>query len=234
MPRLIAKCSAYRAPELLFGARNYDPIAIDLWSLGACLAEIFTSLRLCCDDMDDDQDDSSQDEKDENRAFLVPQSSRIGDPDSYWKRDSLFEGSRGEIGIAWSIFKIFGTPTKDNWPVSKFITVFRVFNPKFSRNSKNCLVPSPSSSMSCPASLSRRCFQTSLRHPLCHRHPQYWIFLSGCSNIHPHHEYRRKMLLNTHGSQRVPCAFRETTNLIIQGSMASIVLNIMEGRLEIS
>ena len=67
--------------------------------------------------MEDDRDD---DLKNENtlRAFLVPKSLRIGHPNSYWKRESLFDGNRGEIGVAWSIFKIFGTPTKNSWPVS--------------------------------------------------------------------------------------------------------------------
>lgn len=64
--------------------------------------------------MENDQDD------DENvpKAFFVPEALRIGYPDSYWQRDTLFKGSRGEIGLAWSIFKIFGTPTKESWPVS--------------------------------------------------------------------------------------------------------------------
>ena len=36
----------YRAPELLFGTTDYDACAIDLWSMGAVLAEFFTPLRL--------------------------------------------------------------------------------------------------------------------------------------------------------------------------------------------
>jgi len=92
------------------------------------LAEFFTPLRLCCDDMEDDQDDDLQDENDETalRAFLVPKYLKLGHPNSYWKRESLFEGNRGEIGVAWSIFKIFGTPTKDNWPVSDVTPAFHV------------------------------------------------------------------------------------------------------------
>ncbi|KAF8274302.1 kinase-like domain-containing protein [Lactarius quietus] len=35
----------YRAPELLFGARKYDAMACDLWSLGATFAEFFTTLH---------------------------------------------------------------------------------------------------------------------------------------------------------------------------------------------
>jgi hypothetical protein len=89
------------------------------------MAEFFTPLRLCCDDMDD-QDEDLQEDKNDSGAFLVPNFLRIGHPNSYWKRDSLFEGNRGEIGTAWSIFKIFGTPTKDSWTVSDVTHVFHV------------------------------------------------------------------------------------------------------------
>lgn len=78
--------------------------------------------------MDDDQDDDLEAHKDQNvlEPFLVPKSLRIGSPNSYWKRDSFFDGNRGEIGVAWSIFKIFGTPTKESWPVSDATLVFDV------------------------------------------------------------------------------------------------------------
>ncbi|EIW72037.1 hypothetical protein TREMEDRAFT_24220, partial [Tremella mesenterica DSM 1558] len=33
---------AYRAPELLFGDKTYDPQAIDIWAAGCTLAEFFT------------------------------------------------------------------------------------------------------------------------------------------------------------------------------------------------
>ncbi|KAF9561613.1 kinase-like protein [Agrocybe pediades] len=116
---------AYRAPELLFGTRHYDQCAIDLWSVGATFAEFFTALRL--ESGDDDDDDEDEDEEDEEREreqdedtrlapFIVPRYLRIGYPGAQWKRDTLFNGERGEIGLAWSIFKIFGTPTEENWP----------------------------------------------------------------------------------------------------------------------
>jgi cyclin-dependent kinase 8/11 len=113
---------AYRAPELLFGSRNYDHVAIDLWSLGTVFAEFFTALRLSGeeDDGDDDDDDDEPDDTSEGvriEPFIVPKYLRIGYPGAQWNRDSLFNGERGEIGLAWSIFKIFGTPTSNNWPV---------------------------------------------------------------------------------------------------------------------
>jgi cyclin-dependent kinase 8/11 len=111
---------AYRAPELLFGTRNYDQVAIDLWSLGAVFAEFFTALRLSGDEDDgDDDDDMEQDDIPEDIPlvpFIVPKYLRIGYPGAQWNRHSLFNGERGEIGLAWSIFKVFGTPNPDNWP----------------------------------------------------------------------------------------------------------------------
>ncbi|TRM70577.1 kinase-like domain-containing protein [Schizophyllum amplum] len=111
---------AYRAPELLFGPRTYDPFAIDMWSLGATFAEFFTSLSLYLDDDNDgfpEDEDAVEDEEDARPvAFHVPRFLRIGYPGSKWARETLFNGSRGEIGLAWSIFKIRGTPTPELWP----------------------------------------------------------------------------------------------------------------------
>ncbi|KAJ3508273.1 hypothetical protein NLJ89_g5848 [Agrocybe chaxingu] len=115
---------AYRAPELLFSSRSYDPIALDLWSLGATFAEFFTPLRLSseeedeCDD-DDQTEDNEEPDDDQPRPlepFIVPKYLRIGYPGAQWTRDTLFNGERGEIGLAWSIFKILGTPTDETWP----------------------------------------------------------------------------------------------------------------------
>jgi len=120
----------YRAPELLFGTRCYDANATDLWSLGATLAEFLTPLRLRIsdpDDDDDDDDDDNDEEDDESeypleeeqsnaRPFITPDLSRITNPKLRWSRETLFDASRGEIGLAWSIFKIRGTPTAENWP----------------------------------------------------------------------------------------------------------------------
>ncbi|KXN85769.1 Cyclin-dependent kinase 20 [Leucoagaricus sp. SymC.cos] len=104
---------AYRAPELLFGSRNYDPFAIDRWSFGATLASFFTSLRLTSpeDDLDDFAKDGSASE-----PFIVPSHLIASSPDIRWSRDTLYDASRGEIGLAWSIFKIHGTPNEYTWP----------------------------------------------------------------------------------------------------------------------
>ena len=44
---------------------------------------------------------------------------------SRWYRDPLFDSTRGELGLAWSLFKIRGTPTPETWPVCRF--QFRAF-----------------------------------------------------------------------------------------------------------
>ena len=44
----------YRAPELLFGARQYD-YGVDLWAVGAIVAEMLTGRPAFCGDNDIDQ-----------------------------------------------------------------------------------------------------------------------------------------------------------------------------------
>ncbi|KZP29315.1 kinase-like protein [Athelia psychrophila] len=107
----------YRAPELLFGPRTYDAPATDLWSLGAMFAEFFTPLRLVSEDEDSDEEDGDEDSGDKTLTpFILPSALRPGNPGTTWCRDSLFDAARGEIGLAWSIFKTFGTPTDETWP----------------------------------------------------------------------------------------------------------------------
>lgn len=48
--------------------------------------------------------------------FIVPNCTMISGSNDIWRRQSLFDASRGSIGLAWSIFKLRGTPTEDNWP----------------------------------------------------------------------------------------------------------------------
>ncbi|KAI6031117.1 hypothetical protein PISMIDRAFT_441238 [Pisolithus microcarpus 441] len=116
---------AYRAPELLFGPRSYDAFAIDRWSLGVTFAEFFTPIRLCSGEQDDvntftDTDSDSESDSDEPPAppepFIWTKGVRPTDPTARWVRDSLFEGERGEIVLASSVFKIRGSPNDTNWP----------------------------------------------------------------------------------------------------------------------
>jgi serine/threonine protein kinase len=94
----------YRAPELLFGSRDYDPFALDLWALGTVIAEFYTPLQ---------------------QVPTSPASSRSGSPlddddghETPWTRATLFNGSRSELALIGSIFRELGSPTRESWPVS--------------------------------------------------------------------------------------------------------------------
>lgn len=109
---------------MLFGARDYNPLTIDLWSLGATLAEFFTPLTLIderddLDDSDDSGDSGSTTKAELPKPFVIPAGleKHAKMPGAKWERVPLFDASRGSIGLAWSIFKIRGTPDSDNWPV---------------------------------------------------------------------------------------------------------------------
>ncbi|KAI0354667.1 kinase-like protein [Trametes cingulata] len=117
----------YRAPELLFGAVDYNPYATDSWSLGAVFAEFFLPLRLqhSYDDEDDrwdsgnDDDDSEAHQPPLKLPFIIPKGLSPEGPDVEWTRDSLYDASRGAIGLAFSIFKVHGTPSEETWPTFK-------------------------------------------------------------------------------------------------------------------
>jgi cyclin-dependent kinase 8/11 len=116
--------------------RKYDATACDLWALGTTFAEFFTTLhrrRAQADDFDDDDADAEE-RGDSTKAYLFDELP-VAWARSEWERYSLFDGSRGDIGLAWSIFRIRGSPTPDNWPVrSSFIRpVVRPFS-CFTRN----------------------------------------------------------------------------------------------------
>lgn len=124
----------YRAPELLFTPRSYDPFAIDLWALGCTLAELFTPLYLSATNSYDDEYDSDdspspsedgENDEDGPEEPLPPQpfefSTRIKRDavlsDNWtWHRKPLFPSSAGDIPHTWAIFRSLGTPTPHNWP----------------------------------------------------------------------------------------------------------------------
>lgn len=121
----LAEHRPYRAPELLFGARDYNAYAIDLWSIGAILAEFFTPLRLRKRYIDEDEwyededdDDSDSDSPPSKAPFVLSKGLSPNSPGVEWARDSLYDSNRGQIGLAWSIFKVHGTPNVETWPVS--------------------------------------------------------------------------------------------------------------------
>ncbi|KAK2462861.1 hypothetical protein APHAL10511_005059 [Amanita phalloides] len=124
----------YRSPELLFGPKSYNAFATDLWSLGATLAELFTPLELIRSSSstpsDSDTNSSAESEQadlsSEPRPFIVPPKARnaLDEHDDEWKwvRKSLFDGTRGELGLLWSIFKTMGTPNDQTWPGFKTLS----------------------------------------------------------------------------------------------------------------
>ncbi|KAH9854280.1 kinase-like protein [Lenzites betulinus] len=119
----------YRAPELLFGPTTYDARATDLWSVGAVFAGFFTSLRLdrTYFDSDSESEDDGHDVSNGADAgnppakppFILPKKLSPHSPDVEWTRDALYDASRGAIGLAFSIFKVHGTPTEESWPTFK-------------------------------------------------------------------------------------------------------------------
>ncbi|CAK5275659.1 unnamed protein product [Mycena citricolor] len=106
----------YRAPELLFGVRSYEPACVDLWSFGTILAEMFTTLRLDSESYSYDNGEAVPSAQPDDQPFVVPGSVRVGQPETAWARDPLFNGYRGELALIWSIFKMRGTPTDETWP----------------------------------------------------------------------------------------------------------------------
>ena len=88
-----------------------------MWSFGALFADFFTPLRFVPED--EVSDDGYTSEDDDIRPLLphiMPND--FWRQRGYWRRDSLFDAERGSIGLAWSIFKVKGTPNETNWPVS--------------------------------------------------------------------------------------------------------------------
>lgn len=130
--------SAYRAPELMYNLKQYDAVATDLWSLGVLIALFFAPLRLTLEesDSDGDSDFSNEDAREGCESgktvtvgtlgYSLPRKLELVLADTVvslpsrasWRREPLFDSSRGEIGLLWSIFRLMGTPTKDSWPVS--------------------------------------------------------------------------------------------------------------------
>ncbi|WFD29840.1 hypothetical protein MSPP1_000853 [Malassezia sp. CBS 17886] len=113
---------AFRAPELLFApTRGYDAYAADMWSLGCLLASFFTW-------MDEDPADAPPNdmETDDNvtpweRELWGAHAPPARGPRPVQRtRKTLFNASRGDIGLAGDIFMVLGLPsTYEAWPESE-------------------------------------------------------------------------------------------------------------------
>ncbi|KAG8797778.1 hypothetical protein FRC16_008535 [Serendipita sp. 398] len=112
----------FRAPELMYSPKQYDAPATDLWAMGVTVALFFGPLKLELGSDDEESTDSGSDNDDEkgpnssNPPYILPARLSRVPFDSSWRRQSIFDASRGEIGLLWSIFQVLGTPTKDSWP----------------------------------------------------------------------------------------------------------------------
>ena len=99
-------------------------MAVDLWSLGTTIAQFFTPLQLNPSRTPLSSPTSTTAEVDEinSSPFIIPDSIRkCIDYRANWERKSLFDGERGELGLAWSIFRLRGTPNEKTWPVNPFL-----------------------------------------------------------------------------------------------------------------
>ncbi|KAH7339015.1 kinase-like domain-containing protein [Rhizoctonia solani] len=139
----------YRAPELLFAPQQYDANATDLWSLGVLASGFFTSLRfepkssaseptefdwdalVLESNISADDADRMNKLLDETIPFNVPGSVADINRTGAWHRMTLFDSTRGEIGLIASIFKLLGTPTETTWPEFNTLPAASalVFNP---------------------------------------------------------------------------------------------------------
>ncbi|TNY22059.1 CMGC/CDK protein kinase [Rhodotorula diobovata] len=107
----------YRAPEIIFGSRAYDPLALDLWALGATLAALFRPLvypRLPSPDSEDSF------ERYYHQCATPP-------PEPSLERQPLFDGGASDFLLAASVFRVLGTPTVDTWPEAHDLPTFGRF-----------------------------------------------------------------------------------------------------------
>jgi cell division cycle 2-like len=97
-------------------------MAIDRWSLGTTIAQFFTPLQLIPSRTPlSSPSPTTANELDNTVSipFDIPNALRREiDYRATWGRKTLFDGERGELGLAWSIFRLRGTPNEESWPVS--------------------------------------------------------------------------------------------------------------------
>jgi len=106
--------------------RTYDAAATDLWSTGVLLANFFAPLTLMLDA--DDWEEREYDDSDEGEGdaagtttlqhYIYPKQMPAPSLRGAWVRTPIFDASKGEIGLLWSIFRTLGTPNEGSWPVS--------------------------------------------------------------------------------------------------------------------
>ncbi|KAK4046901.1 hypothetical protein OIO90_006409 [Microbotryomycetes sp. JL221] len=112
----------YRAPELIFGSRDYDAQAVDLWALATTLAEFLTPVTIdhqhCRQSLDSDDSITRNDPYDDDSDSLEQDKPR---------REKLFQPFLTDFSLAASMFKLLGTPTSESWPESDKLPSFKYF-----------------------------------------------------------------------------------------------------------
>ncbi len=109
----------------MFTPRAYNAITTDLWSTGVLLANFFAPLTLILDtgDWEERENDylGETDEDATNAAslqhYIYPKLISPAPLGGAWVRKPIFDASKGEIGLLWSIFRTLGTPNEGSWPV---------------------------------------------------------------------------------------------------------------------
>ncbi|GAA5848600.1 hypothetical protein JCM9279_002714 [Rhodotorula babjevae] len=108
---------SYRALELIFASRAYDPPALDLWALGATLATLFRPLVYPRPPSPDSEDSF---ERYYHECATPP-------PEPTLRREPLFDGAASDFVLAASVFRILGTPTVESWPEAADLPSFSRF-----------------------------------------------------------------------------------------------------------
>lgn len=109
----------------MFTPRTYDAVTTDLWSTGVLLANFFAPLTLVldADSREEKEDDDSDDEEEGATSatslqhYIYPKLMPPPASRGTWVRKPIFDATKGEIGLLWSIFRILGTPNEGSWPV---------------------------------------------------------------------------------------------------------------------
>ncbi|GAA5908896.1 hypothetical protein JCM8208_005612 [Rhodotorula glutinis] len=107
----------YRAPDLIFASRAYDPLALDLWALGATLAALFRPLVYPRPPSPDSEDSF---ERYYHECATPP-------PQPSLRREPLFDGAASDFVLAASVFRVLGTPTVGTWPEAADLPSFSRF-----------------------------------------------------------------------------------------------------------
>ncbi|KAI6017476.1 kinase-like domain-containing protein [Pisolithus marmoratus] len=215
---------AYRAPELLFGPRSYDAFAIDRWSVGVTFAEFFTPIRLRSGEQNDigtfigsDSESDVEELPAPPDPFIMTKGVRPTDPTARWVRDNLFEGERGEIVLASSIFKVRGSPNGTNWP--SFMQLPDAGKLLFLETNAVDLAPLLPH---LPPSLRHAPLDTKTHTPPVEKSP------NPLDLVHRFLVYEPSRRLHTHGALRHPWFFAEP-GLLLPQDYTSTELEQLEG-----